>query len=90
MNLQNLTDDELLTNAKRFANEERNAMADLLVYLAEINKRKIYLEHGYSSIESFLIRKLKIGSNLLVREVTHNLKHLSYQQPPAVVEKSIT
>ncbi|MEZ4754882.1 MAG: hypothetical protein R3A13_11360 [Bdellovibrionota bacterium] len=69
MNLQNLTDTELLSNAKRFANEERNAMADLLVYLAEINKRKIYLEHGYSSMFDYLTRGLKFSESGASRRI---------------------
>ena len=42
MNLENLTDSELLNKAKRFAGNERNAMVDLLLHLIEINKRKSF------------------------------------------------
>ncbi|MEZ4755123.1 MAG: HNH endonuclease signature motif containing protein [Bdellovibrionota bacterium] len=69
MNLQNLTDTELLTNAKRFASKERNAMADLLVYLVEINKRDIYLEHGYSSMFDYLTRGLKFSESGASRRI---------------------
>ena len=69
MNLENLTDSELLNKAKRFAGNERNAMVDLLLHLIEINKRKLYLENGYSSLFNYLTRALKFSESGASRRI---------------------
>ncbi|MEZ4753178.1 MAG: hypothetical protein R3A13_02580 [Bdellovibrionota bacterium] len=69
MNLQNLTDAELLSNAKLLAANERKAMVDLLVYLIEIDKRKLYLEQGYSSMFDYLVRALSFSESNASRRI---------------------
>ena len=61
MNLENLTNTELLSKIKSLAKDERSAFVDLLVHLVEVDKRKLYLEHGYSSMFDYLVRALSFS-----------------------------
>ena len=63
MNLQNLTDTELIDKTKLLAQNERDAKVDLLIHLAEVDSRKLYLEQGYSSMFDYLVRSLKFSSS---------------------------
>ena len=63
MNLQNLTNTELIDKTKLLAQDERDAKVDLLIHLAEVDSRKLYLELGYPSMFEFLVRGLKFSSS---------------------------
>ncbi|MEZ4753414.1 MAG: hypothetical protein R3A13_03780 [Bdellovibrionota bacterium] len=83
MNLENLTNTELLNKAKQFASDERNAMSDLLLYLLEIKNRKLYLESGYSSLFDYLTRSLKFS------EAGARVEELKYLEFIAMNSKAI-
>jgi len=53
-----LSDAELLTETVRAAGAERQSTADLLVLLAEVDRRKLYLCRGYPSLFAFCTRAL--------------------------------
>ena len=63
MNLEKLTDTELLTKTKSLAQNERDTMVDLLIHLVEVDNRSLYLSQGYSSMFDYLIRCLKFSSS---------------------------
>ena len=63
MNLDKLTDSQLLDKTKLLAQTERDAKVDLLIHLAEVDSRKLYAELGYPSMFEFLTRALKFSSS---------------------------
>ncbi|MEZ4755109.1 MAG: HNH endonuclease signature motif containing protein [Bdellovibrionota bacterium] len=69
MNLQNLTNTELLNKTKSLALDERKTMIDLLVHLVEVDKRSLYLEQGYSSMFDFLVRALSFSESNASRRI---------------------
>ncbi|MEZ4754819.1 MAG: hypothetical protein R3A13_11030 [Bdellovibrionota bacterium] len=69
MNLQNLTDTELLTRTKTLAADERNAFVDLLIHLVEVDRRKLYLESGYSSMFDYLVKALLFSESGATRRI---------------------
>ena len=50
MTIARLSDDELLKEVARLAGAERSATARLIVALAEIDARRLYLGQGCSSL----------------------------------------
>ncbi len=50
--------DSLLSGIRHARSEEKRILSDLLQYLAEIDRRKSYIEWGYSNLFAFLIREL--------------------------------
>lgn len=48
--LSQVPDAELVARVKRLAAHERGTMAELVAYLAEIDRRRIYLRAGYGSL----------------------------------------
>lgn len=48
-----LSDQELLEQVKSLAEREREATASLIVHLAELDRRRLYLEQGYSSMFTY-------------------------------------
>ncbi len=53
--LRRLTDVQLLAGTKLVVTTERNATADVIKYLQEVNRRKAYLAIGCSSLFDFLV-----------------------------------
>ena len=51
--MRNLSDSKLLTTLKDFVKRERELIAQLLLYLEEVEKRKLHLEEGFSSMFAF-------------------------------------
>ncbi len=51
--LSQFKDEEILTQTKTLIATERRAHAEFLIYLAEVDARKLYLPEGYSSLFSF-------------------------------------
>ena len=80
MNLENLTNTELIDKTKLLAQNERDAKVDLLIHLAEVDSRKLYLEQGYPSMFEFLVKGLKFSSSAAgrrtkaIRILANNLK----------------
>lgn len=51
--LSQFKDEEILTQTKALIATERRAHAEFLIYLAEVDARKLFLPEGYSSLFSF-------------------------------------
>jgi hypothetical protein len=51
--MKNLNDDQLLQSLQYFVKKERALIAQLLSYLEEVEKRKLHLERGFSSMFAF-------------------------------------
>jgi len=61
--LVQLSDHELLDRVKRFAGRERDATASLIAHLAEIDRRRLYLGEGYSSLFAYCTQVLHLSEH---------------------------
>ena len=57
--LNNLSDQELLISLKQKRSQEKALQAEILTYLQELVRRKLFLKRGYSSLFTFL--ELELG-----------------------------
>ncbi|MCB0317747.1 MAG: HNH endonuclease [Bdellovibrionales bacterium] len=69
MKLEKLTDKELLNKTIELASKERLAKAELLVHLAEVDRRELYLSEGYSSMFDYLVRALKFSESAASKRI---------------------
>jgi len=72
MNLKSpaeLSDSELLGSVKRLVQSERQATAALVVHLAEIERRKLYLEEGCRSLFSYCTRVLHLSEHAAYKRI---------------------
>jgi hypothetical protein len=56
-----VSDDALIADTKRAAASERRATAELLTLLIEVERRKLHLHLGYSSMFVFCTRTLRLS-----------------------------
>ena len=61
--IQLLTNEQLLADVATVASREREATARLIVLLAELDVRKLYLSEGYSSRFTFCTRRLRLSEH---------------------------
>ena len=61
--IQLLTNEQLLADVATVAGREREATARLVVLLAELDVRKLYLSEGYSSLFTFCTRRLRLSEH---------------------------
>ena len=60
MELQKLSDQELLSNVSKLMKCERECGAKLIAHLAEINQRGLHLQMGFKSLFEYCQRELKL------------------------------
>jgi hypothetical protein len=60
---QKLSDNQLLEQVRRFAAMERNATAQLIAHLDEVDGRRLYLGQGYSSMFSYCTQALHLSEH---------------------------
>jgi hypothetical protein len=58
-----LSDDELIAEVKRLAGCERGATVDLIIHLAELDKRRLYLNAGCSSLFGYCTEVLRLSEH---------------------------
>lgn len=63
LHLVQLSDHELLARAKQLAGRERGTTANLIAHLAEIDKRRLYLGEGYSSLFAYCTQVLHLSEH---------------------------
>ena len=51
--LKSISDSELLSGIRKLSETERRTVLSILVHLVEIDRRKLYLPMGYSSLYEF-------------------------------------
>ena len=61
--LQTISDRELLDRIERAAGAERNATAELLALLAEVDARRLYLGEGCSSLFTYCTQVLRLSEH---------------------------
>lgn len=64
-----LTNDELLARVKHLAARERKATASLIVHLAELDQRRLYLAEGYSSLFTYCTHVLHLSEGAAYRRI---------------------
>src|SRR5688500_1133399 len=61
--LSSLSDDQLLLSVKTLACSERHAMAQLIAALVELDRRKLFLGQGYSSLFNYCTQVLHLSEH---------------------------
>ena len=69
--IKNLSNNLLIENLEKLSVTENQATVELLLHLAELESRKLYLVEGYSSLFSYLTKsKLKYAESAAVRRIS--------------------
>ena len=58
LNLKHLNDAALISKTKSLAVEERRLVSEVIHYLREINRRRLYAARGYESLFAFTVKEL--------------------------------
>ncbi len=69
MNIKNLSDNELTSRIDLLRSKEREITLKFLTYLGEFDKRRLYLELGFSSLFDYCTRKLGYSDGSAFRRV---------------------
>src|SRR5262249_37111753 len=69
MNLENLSNEELLSGLHALVGQGRILLARLLAYLGEVEERRLDLESACSSLWDFCVRRLGMGDDEACRRV---------------------
>ncbi|MBX3226304.1 MAG: HNH endonuclease [Labilithrix sp.] len=69
MRIDDLTNEQLLSALRRVLGDERRAVAAMLAYLIEVEKRPIHLEQACSSMHDFCTRKLGLSEDQASRRI---------------------
>jgi hypothetical protein len=69
MDLSHRSDCDLLTNVTKLVASHREMTANLVVYLAEIEERRLHLQAGFSSMFAFCVTKLGLGDGEAFRRI---------------------
>jgi len=67
--LKSVSNDKLILNLKLLIEKEREVIAKIVLHLAEMFKRKLYLEAGYSSLFSYATKELKYSEAAAGRRI---------------------
>lgn len=70
MNLSSTSDRKLLSDIKSFRKEENQALVNILIVLAEIEKRRLFSELKYESIFDYACMELKYSEPAAVRRIS--------------------
>jgi len=70
MNLQNLTDAQLLNGTKAWVEKERTALHTVLLHLYEIERRRLFSSLKYSSLFAYVTEELKYSEAEAIRRIS--------------------
>ena len=59
----------LLGDFAALVSKDRGCTADLLVYVGEIDRRKLYLEHAYPSMFAFCTKRFRMSEAVAARRI---------------------
>ena len=68
--LTHLSDDVLLRDLAAVVARERNATADVLAHIAEVDARKLYLPAAYPSMFAYCVGELRLSEDAAFRRIT--------------------
>ncbi|MCW5817243.1 MAG: HNH endonuclease [Labilithrix sp.] len=69
MRIDDLTNEQLLSALRRVLGDERRAVAAMIAYLIEVEKRRLHLEQACSSMHDFCTRKLGLSEDQASRRI---------------------
>lgn len=69
MILTHLTDEILIEDTKKLILIERKVLSRLLYHLAEIDRRKLFCDYGFSSLYDYMTRGLKYSESAAMRRI---------------------
>src|SRR5215475_11045144 len=69
MSLANLSDEELLSSLSTICSEARRLLGRLLLYLIEVEQRRLDLKSACPSLYDFCIRRLGMSESEAVRRI---------------------
>jgi len=64
-----LNNEELIDGLKFLSSQQRKTEATLLMYIAEIENRRLYAEAGYSSLFKYLIKELHYSEDAAAKRI---------------------
>lgn len=64
-----LTDNELNLTIKNLASEERKLTKDILLHIAEVDKRRLYLRMAYPSLYEYLTKEIGYSEGSAQRRI---------------------
>ena len=67
--LQRVGKGRLLGEFSALVSKDRNCTADMLVYIGEIDRRKLYLEHAYPSMFAFCTKRFRMSEAVAARRI---------------------
>jgi hypothetical protein len=70
MDLRGFTNEGLLSDIRRLVGSQRELTAKLVVYLAEIEHRRLHVVAGYSSMFEFCVKELRLSEGEAFRRLT--------------------
>ena len=68
-NLKNMSNDQLLLQTKNLVQKERQINIQVLQHLQEIEKRKLYLKRGFSSLFEYAVKELGYSESSAYRRI---------------------
>src|SRR5215475_13830086 len=69
MSLANLSDEELLSSLSTICSEARRLLSRMLLYLIEVEQRRLDLKSACSSLYDFCQRRLRMSESEAVRRI---------------------
>ncbi len=67
--LDSLSNEQLLARLPVLCSEERRATAEVIVYLAEVERRKLYLQEACSSLFAFCVERLGYSEQAALKRI---------------------
>ncbi len=69
MNLRTLTDELLLQRTKSLVTRERETAIEILHHLKEVERRRLFLDRGYSTLWAYMTQELRYSESAAQRRV---------------------
>jgi hypothetical protein len=67
--LSSLSDDDLVTRLLTLVGDERQLLSDVLAHIAEVDRRKIYLHRGFSSMHAYCTEVLALPEDSAFKRI---------------------
>lgn len=84
MNIKEVTNHNLDAHLRLLVNNEREILSEILIHIAELDRRKLYLNYGYSSLFDYLTNRIGYANGSAHRRI--DAARLSFDAPE-VIEK---
>ncbi|OYZ16187.1 MAG: hypothetical protein B7Y39_16035 [Bdellovibrio sp. 28-41-41] len=84
MCLKKVTNQNLDSNLKLLVTNEREILSEILIHIAEVERRKLYLTYGYCSLFEYLTKRIGYANGSAQRRI--DAARLSFDAPD-VIEK---